>query len=94
MGATQFEVSEKSGSTVISVVDNNHTYTLNGVSVSQLSSSNIIAKDSGTQTKWTNLIAAAQRPSVSVGNASKAEGNSGTSTWRSRSRCRRRRARR
>ena len=79
MGATQFDISEKSGSTVISVVDNSHTYTLSGVSLSQLSSSNIIAKDAGTQTKWANAIAGAQQPSVSVGSASKAEGNSGTS---------------
>ena len=79
MGATQFDISEKSGSTVISVVDNSHTYTLSGVSLSQLSSSNIIAKDAGTQTKITNDDVAVVAPSVSIGNASKTEGNSGTS---------------
>ena len=78
MGPTQFNVSEKSGSTVISVVDNNHTYTLSGVSLSQLSSSNIVAKDTATVSKWNSLFSSASQPSVSIGNASKAEGNSGT----------------
>ena len=78
MGPTQFDVSEKSGSTVISVVDNNHTYTLSGVSLSQLSSSNIVAKDAATTSKWNSLFTSASQPSVSVGSASKAEGNSGT----------------
>ena len=74
MGPTQFNVSEKSGSTVISVVDNNHAYTLSGVSLSQLSSSNIVAKDTATVSKWNFLFSSASQPSVSIGNASKAEG--------------------
>jgi len=79
MGAGQFDVTENAGSTVISVADNAHTYTLSGVSLSQLSADNIVAKDAGTVTKWNQLFASATQPTVSVGNASKAEGNSGTS---------------
>ena len=82
MGPAAFDVTEKNGSTVISVVDNQHSYTLNGVSLGQLSMTNIIAKDSGTTTKWQNLLTAAPQPqpqpSISIGNAAKSEGNSGT----------------
>jgi Calx-beta domain/Glycosyl hydrolases family 18 len=83
MQATSFDVSEKAGSTVISIVDNNHTYTLSGVAVSQLQTGNIVAKDAGTVAKWQNIISTAQTtavpPTVSVGNASVNEGNSGSS---------------
>ena len=80
MQASQFTVTEKSGSTVISVVDNNHSYTLRGVSLSQLQMSNIVAKDATTVSKWQNLINAAQPtpPGVSIADASANEGNSGT----------------
>ncbi|CAN5630651.1 hypothetical protein BH09ACT7_BH09ACT7_60340 [soil metagenome] len=80
MQANQFTVTEKSGSTVISVVDNNHTYTLSNVTVSQLQLSNIVAKDPTTIAKWQSLISNAQTPSVptvSVANASASEGTSG-----------------
>ena len=79
MGAASFDVTEKNGSTVISVVDNQHSYTLNGVSLSQLSMTNIVAKDAGTTTKWQTLLTAPAQPSISIGNAAKNEGNSGTS---------------
>ncbi|CAN5245812.1 hypothetical protein BH11ACT7_BH11ACT7_33780 [soil metagenome] len=81
MQPTQFVVTEKNGSTQISVVDNNHTYTLTGVPVSLLQMSNIVAKDSATVAKWTTLInnATATKPSVSVADASRSEGNSGSS---------------
>jgi hypothetical protein len=82
MGPTQFEVAEKSGSTVIAVVGNNHSYTLQNVGLSQLKMTNIIAKDAGTVGKWQTLIAGAQTtaPAVSIANATVAEGNSGTTS--------------
>ncbi len=80
MGPTQFDVAEKSGSTVIAVVGNNHSYTLQNVPVSQLQTTNIVAKDAGTVSKWQTLISAAQTtvPALSIANATVAEGNSGT----------------
>ena len=80
MGPTQFDVSDTSGSTVISVVGNNHTYTLQNVGLGQLQPANIVAKDAGTVSKWQTLIAGAQTtvPAVSIANATVAEGNSGT----------------
>ena len=81
MQAGQFDVTEKAGSTQISIVGNNHSYTLQGVTVGQLAMTNIVAKDAGTVSKWQNLIATAQAgtmPTVSVANATVAEGNSGT----------------
>lgn len=80
MGPTQFDVTEKSGSTVISVVGNNHSYTLQNVAVGQLTMTNIIAKDTGTVGKWQTLISGAQTtaPAVAIANATVAEGNSGT----------------
>ena len=81
MGPTQFDVTEKSGSTVIGVVGNNHTYTLQNVPVAQLQMTNIIAKDTTTVSKWQGLIAGAQTalPTASVANATVNEGNSGSS---------------
>ena len=80
-----FDISETSGSTRITIVGNNQTYTLNGVPLGSMSTGNIVALDSGTLTKWQNAIAAAGQtttvvtpPSVSVANATVAEGNSGT----------------
>ena len=80
MQASQFTVTEKAGSVQIGIVDNNHTYTLQGVTLGQLQMSNIIAKDAGTVAKWQSLISNAQTaiPSVSVADTAVAEGNSGT----------------
>ncbi|WP_319432275.1 chitinase [Mycobacterium sp. RTGN5] len=60
MQAKEFDVSDTSGSTVITIVGNNSSYTLAGVTLSQLQLGNIIAKDAGTLTKWQGLIAAAK----------------------------------
>jgi hypothetical protein len=85
MQADQFGVSDASGSTVISVVGNDHSYTLRGVTLSQLQMGNIVAKDSGTLAKWQGLLDARPPaptptvPALSIGAASGAEGNSGTS---------------
>jgi hypothetical protein len=60
MQATEFEVSDTSGSTVITIVGNNSSYTLGGVTLSQLQIGNIIAKDAGTLAKWKSLIDSAK----------------------------------
>ncbi|AQT80722.1 hypothetical protein B1R94_17820 [Mycolicibacterium litorale] len=80
MQPSQFTVAEKSGSVVIGVVDNNHTYTLQGVSLGQLQMSNIVAKDAATVAKWQSLISGAQTalPGISIADATVTEGNSGT----------------
>ncbi|WP_246224182.1 Calx-beta domain-containing protein [Mycolicibacterium anyangense] len=80
MQTNQFTVAEKSGSVVIGVVDNNHTYTLQGVTLGQLQMSNIVAKDAGTLATWQSLINGAQTalPSISVADTSVTEGNTGT----------------
>ncbi|TDO17536.1 glycosyl hydrolase family 18 (putative chitinase) [Mycobacterium sp. BK086] len=60
MQATAFDVSDTSGSTVITIVGNNSSYTLAGVTLSELQIGNIIAKDAGTLVKWQSLIDAAK----------------------------------
>jgi hypothetical protein len=60
MQAAEFDVSDKSGSTVITIVGNNSSYTLAGVTLSQLQIGNIIAKDAGTLAKWQSLIDSAK----------------------------------
>ncbi len=81
--APEFDVNDASGSTKITIVGNNQTYTLTGVTLRQLQTGNIIALDSGARTKWQNLIFAAvpttPLPSLSVADRSAAEGNTGTS---------------
>ena len=85
MQADQFGVSDASGSTVISVVGNDHSYTLRDVTLSQLQMGNIVANDSGTLAKWQGLLDATPpaptptAPALSIGGASVTEGNSGTS---------------
>ena len=80
MQASQFDVTEKSGSTVIAVAGNNHSYTLQNIGIGQLTMGNIIARNTGTVSKWQTLISNAQTtlPAVSIANATVAEGNSGT----------------
>ena len=81
--APDFDVTDTTGSTKITIVGNNQTYTLTGVTLGQLQTGNIIALDSGARTKWQNLIFSATPttalPSLSVGDRSIAEGNTGTS---------------
>ena len=81
---TNFEVTEQAGSTTIAIVNNNQTYTLNGVALNAMQTANIIALDTNTVAKWQTLInnagpSAPTLPSVSIGDAVEAEGNSGTS---------------
>ncbi len=60
MQPTNFDIDETTGSTRITVVGNDQTYTLDGVALGELSLSNIIAKDAGTVAKWQNAIAGAE----------------------------------
>jgi len=80
MQAGAFTVSEAAGSTRIAIVDNNHSYTLQNVSLSQLTMANIVAKDTGTVSKWQNLLGtqAATNPSVAIADTTATEGNSGS----------------
>ena len=82
--APEFDVTDASGSTKITIVGNNQTYTLTGVTLGQLQAGNIVALDSGARTKWQNLIfnavPATPLPTLSVADRSAAEGNTGTSS--------------
>ncbi|MGD9619021.1 MAG: hypothetical protein AB7G47_00005, partial [Mycolicibacterium sp.] len=51
-----FEVTEVSGSTRIAITNNNQTYTLNGVGLTELGIGNIVALDANTAAKWQTLI--------------------------------------
>ena len=80
-----FEISDASGSTTITIAGNSQTYTLSGVTLKQMSIGNIVALDANTLAKWQSAISGAAAttvatpPTVSVANATVAEGNSGTS---------------
>ncbi|MFM8599018.1 MAG: Calx-beta domain-containing protein, partial [Mycobacterium sp.] len=64
---TEFSVSENSGSTRISITNNNQTYTLTGVGLKQLSATtNIIALNPDTAAKWQNAIATASSTATST----------------------------
>ncbi|MCX8980956.1 chitinase [Citrobacter portucalensis] len=52
----QFNVSETNGSVVISIPSNDQSYTLDGVTLSQLSMANINALDSGTVATWQKAL--------------------------------------
>ncbi|BAF88899.1 type III fibronectin [Azorhizobium caulinodans ORS 571] len=80
--AGQFTVSEVNGSVVISIPTNNQTYTLTGVTLSELSLSNILAKDSGAVTEWTTALGGASAGSggSSGGATSGGATSGGTST--------------
>ncbi|WP_370499630.1 Calx-beta domain-containing protein [Mycolicibacterium sp. jd] len=82
--AHEFDVTEVAGSTRIAITGNNQSYTLTGVAIGELQTSNIVALDDGARTKWSNLIYSAgqsvSQPSLSVSDGSVSEGNSGTST--------------
>ena len=82
--AHEFTVDEVSGSTRIAIVNNNQSYTLTGVGLGELEMSNIVALDDTARAKWQTLISNAappvSRPTVSVGDASAAEGDSDSTT--------------
>ena len=82
--AHEFDVTEVGGSTKIAITANNQSYTLSGVAIGELTTSNIVALDDGARTKWANLIYNAGQtvtlPKLSVSDASVSEGNDGTTT--------------
>lgn len=61
MQPTNFDISEKSGSTVITIVNNNQTYTLTGVPLRAIGMGNIVALDASTLAKWQAAITAAKQ---------------------------------
>ena len=62
----QFSISEVNGSVVISIPSNQQSYTLSGVTLSQLHSSNILAKDSSTTQAWSTAIASSGSSAATV----------------------------
>ncbi|MDO9413887.1 MAG: hypothetical protein Q7T81_15065 [Pseudolabrys sp.] len=56
MGADEFEINEVNGSVVISIPTNHETYTLQDVTLDELSMSNIQALDHSTLAEWDALI--------------------------------------
>ncbi|MDG4666483.1 Calx-beta domain-containing protein [Mycobacterium sp. 236(2023)] len=82
--AHEFDVTEVGGSTKIAITANNQSYTLTGVAIGELTTSNIVALDDGARTKWADLIYSAgqsnTQPRISVSDGSVSEGNNGTST--------------
>ncbi|MBS9477709.1 Calx-beta domain-containing protein [Ancylobacter radicis] len=79
----EFTVAEVNGSTVITIVGQNQTYTLTGVSLAELDYNNIVAVEDATYQKWRGLIEAADAggslPTLRVADAQLTEGQSGTS---------------
>jgi len=57
MQASQFTVSEKNGSVYISVVNNNQSIELAGISLEDLNGTNIIALDGSAHNKWNAVFA-------------------------------------
>ncbi|MGE4373794.1 MAG: glycosyl hydrolase family 18 protein [Xanthobacter sp.] len=56
---SNFTISQVDGSTVIDIPSNNQTYVLDGVSLSDLSMANIIAKDASAVAQWETALAEA-----------------------------------
>ena len=52
LSANDFTLTERSGSVVISIPSNQQSYTLNGVSFSELSAAKVIANDQSALTTW------------------------------------------
>jgi hypothetical protein len=61
MQPTNFDISESAGSTVITIVNNNQSYILNGVGLRTIGLGNIVALDSTTAAKWQSAITAATK---------------------------------
>jgi chitinase len=77
--ASEIEITEVAGSTVITIVGNRQSYTLTGVSLGALEMTNIVARDPGLRAEWqAALDAAPSLPGLSVSDAQVVEGDSGT----------------
>ena len=75
-----FSIAEVGGSVVITIIGNNQTYKLDGVTLAELSMDNIRAKDASTVQEWVAAFDTAEpaMPSLSIADVSLKEGNSGT----------------
>lgn len=75
-----FSIAEVGGSVVITIIGNNQTYRLDGVTLAELSMDNIRAKDASAIQKWDSAFETAEPavPSLSIADVSVQEGNSGT----------------
>lgn len=75
-----FSIAEVGGSVVITIIGNNQTYRLDGVTLAELSMDNIRAKDASAIQKWDSAFDTAEPavPSLSIADVSVQEGNSGT----------------
>jgi chitinase len=62
--ANDFTLTERDGSVVISIPSNQQSYTLKGVSFSELRAANIIANDPGVMSAWNAHLASAPAPSI------------------------------
>ncbi len=80
--ASEFSVTEANGSVIITIEGNKQTYTLPGVTLYALDLSNIVTLDASARKEWQGLLDAATPPAtlptLSVDDASVAEGQSGT----------------
>jgi len=75
-----FSIAEVGGSVVITIIGNNQTYRLDGVTLAELSMDNIRAEDASAIQKWDSAFDTAEPavPSLSIADVSVQEGNSGT----------------
>ncbi len=64
MSADSFKVSEQNGSVVIAIPSNDQTYTLTGVTLSEMHIEDVSAKDASTVAEWKALIDAAHTAAV------------------------------
>jgi hypothetical protein len=66
MTKDNFSIAEANGSTVITIEGNNQTYKLTDVSLAELSSANIVAKDASAVAEWTAALDAAHQYDLMV----------------------------
>jgi chitinase len=80
--ASEFSIAEVNGSTVITIEGNKQTYTLTGVSLGELSMSNITALDTTARAEWQTTLDAAPDadplPTLSVADAAVVEATGAT----------------
>ncbi len=78
--ADNFTISEENGSVVISIPSNSQTYTLQGVTLAELSIDNISAKDSSAVAEWQDALDAADETASSSSGSSSGTSSSTTET--------------
>ncbi|MFG1464289.1 Calx-beta domain-containing protein [Xanthobacter sp. DSM 24535] len=82
--ASEFSITETAAGLVVTIEGNNQTYTLPGVTLSQLEINNIIALDTSARAEWQAAIDAAPPapvlPVLNIADASLSEGDAGTAS--------------